>query len=77
MSACLSDYSLASDSGVFEPPTKRLEAVLLPQPTSRGVTVKHKMYAYWGLCSIATACVSKARISWLLSTQVGWALGTG
>lgn len=25
MSACLSDYSLASDSGVFEPPTKRSE----------------------------------------------------
>lgn len=28
MSACLSDYSLATDSGVFEPPAKRLEADL-------------------------------------------------
>ncbi|XP_004409309.1 PREDICTED: protein WWC3 [Odobenus rosmarus divergens] len=30
VSACLSDYSLASDSGVFEPPTKRHIRVYLP-----------------------------------------------
>lgn len=29
VSKCLSDYSLASDSGVFEPPAKRLEADLM------------------------------------------------
>lgn len=28
ISACMSDYSLATDSGVFEPPSKRLEADL-------------------------------------------------
>uniref|UniRef100_A0A8C9JVE0 WWC family member 3 n=1 Tax=Panthera tigris altaica TaxID=74533 RepID=A0A8C9JVE0_PANTA len=39
VSACLSDYSLASDSGVFEPPTKRLEADLLPQQPFHSVTV--------------------------------------
>ncbi|KAM9042467.1 protein WWC3-like isoform 2-T3 [Megaptera novaeangliae] len=32
VSACLSDYSLASDSGVFEPPTKRSEDADEPVP---------------------------------------------
>lgn len=66
MSACLSDYSLASDSGVFDPPTKRLEADLLPQQTSHSVTVKHKMYAYWDLC------ILKLRVSPRLESLPGF-----
>lgn len=45
VSACLSDYSLASDSGVFEPLTKRLEddhlVSFTPKYTCQRITGMH------------------------------------